>query len=378
MFVQNSHTMLSYRLLSVSIIVSHFLYAQSYDVYIGTFSQRESKGIYVFDFKDGQLTEKQNISTQESPSFLALHPNQKYLYAANRSSVDSLNPQHGSISAFNIDSISGKLTLINELSSKGGGACHLALSPDGKILAVSNYVSGSIAWYAVNPNGSIGKLVTHIQHKGKSINKDRQEGPHAHSAIPSRDGQYWFVSDLGMDAIITYRFEDGKFKEKACFKSEPGSGPRHFTLSPDEKYAYSIEELSSTVQVLKVKKSGKLKGIQRLSTIRDSRMTGSYCADIHWHPSGQFLAGSNRGPNTISTFKRLPRGKLYFYKEQISGGDWPRNFGFSPDGKYLIVGNERSDELVIYQVDINSTNFEEINRVKIPAPACVIWRKTQP
>ncbi len=366
------------RILFILVLFSYqFLQAQdTYYIYVGTFSQRDSEGIYVYSFQNGEMDLVQTLSTQDSPSFLAFDPEKKYLFSANRSGVDSGNPNHGSISAFAIDPSSGKIELINEVSSMGAGACHVAVNNAGNEIAVSNYGSGSVTWYQIETDGSIGKLITHIQHQGKSVNPNRQTAPHAHSAIPSDNGKYWFVSDLGMDAVITYHLVDRQYEEKSRFNSSPGAGPRHFTISPNGKQAYSIEELSSTIQVLKVKRSGKLKGLQRLSTLVGMDDQENYCADIHIHPSGNFIVGSNRGANTLASFTLdKKKGKLTFDKQQSCGGNWPRNFGFSPDGRYLIVANEHSDELVIFRVDEDKIQFQELNRIKVPAAVCVLWKK---
>lgn len=370
-FVHSNVQSMVNKFIFILLFIGSGLIAQSPLIYVGTFSQRGSEGIYVYEFAEDQLTLKQTLQVQESPSFLALHPKGNFLYAANRSGVDPGNPKHGSVSAFQI-AADGKLTLLNEVTSGGQGACHVALSPQGNVLAVSNYSAGSVAWYMVLRSGKIGDLINYVQHQGKSVNIDRQTGPHAHSAIPSKDGQFWFVSDLGMDAVLTYSLEDGQFVEKSRFRSVPGSGPRHFKMGKNGRVAYSIEELSSTIQVLKVNYAGKLKATKRYSTLVDVDTEASYCADVHVHPSGDFIVGSNRGANTLASFKIKPNGNLNFDQQQTCGGDWPRNFGFSPDGQYLLAANERSDELVIYQVDA-AGNFKEINREKIPAPACVLW-----
>lgn len=361
------------RLLVCVLCLSQSLTAQSFRLYVGTFSQRGSAGIYTFEFNEGHANQLATMATQDSPSFLALHPGGGFLYAANRSSVVTDQPEWGSVSAFKIDPATGHLTLLNEATSKGSGACHVAISPQGDVLAVSNYNAGSVVWYQIMEDGSIGQEITHIQHVGRSANEARQAGPHAHAAIPSADGRFWYVSDLGMDAVITYHQKNGQFEEKSRFTSVPGSGPRHFTISNDGRHAYSIEELSSTIQVFRRKNSGKLKPLQRLSTMETTIVKDNICADIHWHPSGQFLAGSNRGANTIALFKPIEKGQLAFIKQIPSGGDWPRNFGFSPDGKYLLAGNERSDEIVVYKIDLPAMKFEEVNRVKVPGVACIIF-----
>lgn len=348
-------------------------------LYVGTYSERDSKGIYVFemDRKTGELTEIQTVTDKKSPSFLETHPNKQFLYAAYREGASKDDPS-GTITAFKIDQTTGEIRKINELSSEGAGPCHIGIDPLGRFVYVSNYGGGNLIVYPIGPNGSLGKPTDIIQYSGNSINESRQEAPHVHSAIPSKDGKYVYVSDLGTDKITIYEVKDsGKLKaaKRAFVKSKKGAGPRHFTIHQSGNYAYSVEELSSTIAAYEVDTlSGALSFVQRVDMLDESSnyKGQNSAADIHTSPNGNFLYASNRGQDNVVIFSINERdGKLKRVGHQSSGGNHPRNFSVEKDGM-VIVANRDSDNVVVFEVDAATGMFSSTrSATKVPAAVCI-------
>src|SRR6187200_1172481 len=163
--------------------------AGDFIMYVGTYTKAPSKGIYAYRFQ-GATGEVTPLGTAglaaetENPSFLAVHPNQRFLYAVNEISTYE-GKDGGSVSAFSIDRATGTLTLLNRVSSRGGGPCHLALDRSGKWLFVANYGGGSVAAFPVQDDGKVGEASAFFQHAGAGANAARQSGPHAHETVVS-------------------------------------------------------------------------------------------------------------------------------------------------------------------------------------------------
>lgn len=347
-------------------------------MYVGTFDERNSKGIYVFDFNRDSVSFRllQTVPDQKSPSFLEIHPSGKFLYAVNRSSfIDG--KEWGTVSAFSVDSINGTLSLVNEQSSYGRGPCHIAFSMSGDYAFVSNYNDGSLVVYAVNNDGSVSDSLQLIRHHGKSINADRQESPHVHSAVISPDDRFLYVSDLGIDRVMIYAFYSGSgLLEPAAMpfvEVEPGSGPRHFTIHPNGRFAYLAEELSSTTAVFKRDTVlGTLTQIQRISSIPADYDGQNTNADIHTDPDGRFLYVSNRGHNSLVVYAVNEDGLLSVAGYQHTMGDRPRNFLIDPAGDYLFVANRNSDNVRILKINRESGIPDDTGiTVKVPGAVCI-------
>ncbi len=351
--------------------------AQDHYLVVGTYDSPKSEGIYVYKFnaETGTAREVSYIKTP-NPSFLAISPDEKFVYA-----VAETAPQDGKggdIAAFFFDKEKGILTFINKQHSGGDHPCHVETDKTGKWIFASNYTSGSLSLLPVHEDGSVGKALS-FQHSGTGPNVQRQKGPHVHGAIISPDNKTLFVTDLGIDRVMMYDFKasSGKLSpsKKPFIQSVSGSGPRLFTFHPDNRFAYTIEELSGTVVLYKHKK-GKLKTKQRISTMPedDKRFPGS--ADIHVSPDGKFLYASNRGEvNTIAIFSiNKKNGQLTKIGYQSTLGKAPRNFNFDPSGNFLLVGNQNSDEIVIFKRDITTGLLSDSgNRISIGKPVCLKW-----
>ncbi len=354
-------------------------YAQEKDIiYAGTNSLRESKGIYVlqYDRQSAKLTEIQTVDGGSSPNFLTVSPDRKYLYAAY--STGTLADGNGSVMSFKIDPSTGTLNKINEQSSEGRGPAHVSIDPRGRFVYVSNYGEGNLAVYPVNQDGSLGKASDIIRHAGSSIVQSRQEAPHVHSAIPSANGKLLYVSDLGIDKVMIYRVQDnGKLAAASSpyVQNTAGSGPRHFVIHPNNDFAYSAEELSSTVAAFRIDKStGALSAIQRIPMLPEAFAERNTAADIHVSPDGKFLYASNRGHESLVIYKiDRGNGKLRLVGHQNTGGKHPRNFMIDRRGEYLMTANRDTDNIVVFKRDKSTGKLSPTGEeMKVPAVICLV------
>ncbi|MBL7745438.1 MAG: lactonase family protein [Chitinophagaceae bacterium] len=345
---------------------------------VGTYTGGKSEGIYVYKFNstDGSYQAISHVKTS-NPSFIAISPDQKFVYAVLENADNK--GKGGEISAFAFDKTSGKLTYINQQPTGGDHPCYVETDKTGKWVIAGNYTSGSLSVLPVNKDGSLGKATDHIQHEGSGMNKQRQEKPHVHCTLFSADNKFLFVPDLGIDKVMIYAFDakSGKLTpaSQPFAKSVDGAGPRHFTFHPNNKYAYLIEELSGTVVTYQYK-TGRLKTIQRISTMPagDTSFAGS--ADIHVSPDGKFLYASNRAnSNTIAIFSiNSKNGKLTAIGHQSTLGNTPRNFNFDPSGNFLLAGNQNSDEIVIFRRDtMTGLLTDSGKRISVGKPVCLRW-----
>ena len=352
-----------------------------YFVYIGTYTRESSKGIYAYRFHpaDGKLTPIGLVAETTNPSFLAIHPNGRSLYAVNE--VDTLNGEKtGGVSAFRIDPRNGKLIFLNTVSSKGAGPCHLLVDKTGKNLLVANYGSGSVASLPVKNDGSLGEASAFVQHKGSSVNKQRQEGPHAHSVNLSADNRFLIVTDLGLDQALVYRFNAAKGSltpnDPPFAKLNPGAGPRHFAFDPKEKHAYVINEIQSTVTAFSYDRGrGAFQELQTVSTLPKDFSGQNSTAEIAVDRKGKFLYGSNRGHNSIAVFAIDPgKGTLTPVEQTPTEGKVPRNFAIDPTGAYLFAANQNSGDVVLFRIDSNTGRLTPTGeKMEVSSPVCVVF-----
>jgi 6-phosphogluconolactonase len=354
--------------LALLLTVSGLLYAApppSVVPFIGTYS----KGIYA-------LRDKPELAVEtKSPSFLVVHPNQRFVYAANE-------PENA-LSAFSIDA-SGQLKFLNSVPSRGDGPCHVALDKTGKWLFTANYDGGSVAAFPVHEDGSLGKAAAFVQHSGSSINKDRQAGPHAHSVNISPDNKFLLVTDLGLDQVLVYRFDAAKGtltpNSPPFARVAPGSGPRHLVFAQDARFAYVINEMASTVTAFAYDSAhGALREIQTLSALPADYKGSSDAAEIAIHPNGKFLYASNRGHDSIARFAiDSTTGKLTAQGQVSTQGKTPRNFAIDPTGAILYAANEASGNVVLFRIDQQTGGLTPAGKVfEVPKPVCVTFAKTR-
>ena len=345
-----------------------------YIAYVGTYTNQrptpKSKGIYAyrFDAKTGKFTSIGLAAETSNPSFVAVSPNHKFLYAANENN-------QGTVSAFAIDAATGMLKALNSVSSKGSGPCHVSLDKTGKWLFAANYNNGSVASYPVKADGSLGEAVSSIQHQGSSVDKSRQAGPHAHEAAVSPDSKLLFVPDLGMDKVMEYRIgADGALTPNAppFIGVAPGSGPRHIAFAPNGKFAYVMTEMTDSVIAFSYDGKGGAREIQTIAAGPD--VAGRSGAEIVVHPSGKFLYASNRGHNSIGIFTIDSNGKLTAAGNVPTQGKTPRFFGLDPTGAYLIATNQDSDNIVVFKIDQKTGGLTPTGDVlALASPVCVAF-----
>ena len=356
------------------LMLSTSVLGQQYYLFIGTYTGTGSKGIYVYRFNSqtGALQPVSSTENVSNPSFLALHPSGKYLYACNENSP-------GTASAFSFDRSSGRLTFINQQPTGGDHPAYVSVHKDGKWLLTGNYTGGSVTAFPIDNNGSLQPYAQLVQHTGKSINEQRQEKPHVHATVFAPDHDHLYVPDLGIDKVMVYKFNerDGlplESKEDFAATSSSGSGPRHFTFHPSGKYAYLMEELTGTVVAYKF--SGrKLKGLQRIPSHAEGSKGPFGSADIHVSPDGRFLYASNRGAeNNIAIFSINQReGILRTVGYQSTLGEHPRNFMIDPTGKFLLVANRDTNNIVVFRRDSKTGLLKSTGvQVTIPKPVCLV------
>ena len=349
-------------------------------LYVGTFSDRGDAGLQVlrYDRNAAELQWVQTITDRSDPGFQALHPNQKILYSVSRDSFSSESAvETETVSAYSINKTNGKLTLLNELPIQGQGSAHVSVDPQGEFIYVSNYRSGNLNMLSINKDGRLGELTDVIQHTGSSVHP-RQEAPHVHAADPSPDGRFLYVSDLGLDKIMIYTIDRANKKlvpsRTPFVKTKPAAGPRHFTFHPDGQFAYSLEELSSTITVYEVnQEQGGLKSIQRIAMLPPDFEGANKAADIHISPDGRFLYASNRGHQSLAIYHiEASTAKLRLVGHEPTRGDHPRNFMIDGRGKYLFVANMNSDSIVIFKRDQETGLLKYTGKeMAISMPVCL-------
>ncbi|NBO93333.1 MAG: lactonase family protein, partial [Planctomycetia bacterium] len=282
--------------------------ASKFIAYFGTYSGGKSKGIYMaeFDAATGQFGTPEVAAETTNPSFLAIHPTSKYLYAVGEIADFDKKTRSGAIVAFSIGE-KGTLKLLNSASSEGGGPCHLVVDKAGKFVLAANYGGGSACVLPLDNEGKLSKATGFVQHKGSSVNKSRQSEPHAHSINLDAANNFAFVADLGLDKVLIYKFdkETGKItsNDPPAGVVKDGAGPRHFAFHPSGKYAYVCNELDSTVTAFAYDAAaGKLTEIHTLSTLEKPHK-GNSTAEVVVHPNGKFVYVSNRGHDTIACYR---------------------------------------------------------------------------
>ena len=345
----------------------------AHTLYVGTYTQRDSEGIYIYDFntESGALRQVAVVAGHADPSFLARHPNGPFLYAVNE------DLEHGQVSSFAIDEGSGGLTFLNRQPTHGTAPCHLAVEPHGKTLIVANYYSGNVAVYPLHEDGTIGDPLQNIQHQGSGPNSARQEGPHAHSATISPDGGRVYVADLGIDKMMIYRIVDGRLEanDPDHMAVHAGAGPRHFDFHPNGQFAYIINELDLTVTACAFDAAnGALTPLGTYSTVPDGCENDSYsCADVHVSPDGRYLYGSNRGHDTIAIFAiDAKSGTLTPAGHASTRGQVPRNFTLDPTGAWLLAANQETDTISVFRRDADSGQLTPVGEpVWAPMPVCL-------
>lgn len=351
-------------------------------VYFGTYTggkDNPSEGIYtsLLDPATGALSQPQLAAREQRPSFLAIHPNGQYLYSV-CSMENPAKKQIGGVSAFRIDRTNGQLELINRQPSEGDGPCHVSLDKTGKCAMVANYGSGSVAALAVGSDGSLQRARCVIQHEGSGVNPKRQTGPHAHSIFPDPSNRFACAPDLGIDKILIYRLdpEAALLEPNGHGTVAPGSGPRHIAFHPSGGFAYSINELKSTITGFTWDASkGILSEMRSVSTLPPDFSDPNTTAEIKVHANGKFLYASNRGHDSVAVFNIDPdKGGLRFIEWESVRGKSPRNFNIDPSGNFLLAAGQDSDSVAVFKINASTGALDYAgHEIKVPRPVCVVF-----
>ena len=352
-----------------------------YLAYVGTYTtETASKGIYVFryDASSGKLEPLGVAAETEDPSWIAIHPNGKFLYAVKEAGKNSM------VSGFALNAQTGKLTLLDQLPALGEDPCYISLDKTGKYLLVANYSSGNVVVFPVGADGKLGPATANVRDEGPlGPNKERQEGPHAHWIETSVGNRFAFVSDLGLDRVLIYKFdaEGGRLSnpdpsQPDAFSSAlpPGSGPRHVAFSHDGKFMYVLGELQSTVTTFANEAGEKYRALQTVSALPAAFSRRNDAAEIALHPSGKFIYTSNRGLDSIAVFHVEGSGLLRLAANVRTGGKEPRHFSIDPSGNYLLAENQLSDTIVTFRIDQKTGALTPTGAtLEVPSPVCVAF-----
>jgi 6-phosphogluconolactonase len=346
-------------------------------VYVGTYTSGRSEGIYLYTLDgSGALHFNKLQAGVDEPSFLAISPKEHYLYAVNETT-------QGTVSAFAIDPQTGELSYLNRQPSYGS-PCHLTVDKAGQYVLVANYGGGSVCVLPIL-EGQLGEATSFVQHEGSSIDPERQNAPHAHSVVLDAANRFAFSADLGLDKIMVYKFDvtRGKLRphDEPWVQLSAGAGPRHFTFHPNGRYAYVINELNSTVTAFNYDPTrGTLSEANTVSTLPEGFTGENSCADVHVHPSGRFIYGSNRGHDSIVVFEIDERtGRLSYVDHAPTLGKTPRNFAIHPSGTFLLAANQDTDNVVTFRIDESGRLTPTGHLTEVPTPVClkIIHRLSQ-
>lgn len=343
-------------------------------VFISAFTKGEEGALYAyqFDSKSSKLTFLNRTTDVENPFFMALSNDGKFLYSIHALAFGG--KENEEVAAYRLDGRSGKLNLLNRQTASGTASCYLEVDATGKSLLVANYSSGDVASLLIGEDGKLGETVSYFKHEGKT---PTQKNTNAHCVIVSPDNQFAFVADLGIDKILIYRFHAATAKltvhSPSSIDLPSESGPRHLTFHPNGKLLYAINEKGNTVSAFSYdRETGVLSDLQIISTIPDSFEGKTYTADLKITPDGKFLYGTNRGHDSIASYRIEKDGKLTLIKIEPSLGKGPQNLAITPDGKHLFCANMPSNNVVVFKIDSRSGELTAVGEpVEIPKPSCI-------
>ena len=351
-------------------------------LYVGTYTDDGRRdGIYLvhMDRRSGELKQVGSVDAGANPSFLAIHPNGRVLYAVNE--VEKHNGSAtGAVSAFAIARDSGMLTKLGEQPSEGGAPCFVSVDRGGRVVLVANYVGGSVALLPIHSDGALAPATSVVKHAGTGPNADRQSAPHAHCIVADPSNRFALAADLGADRVFVYHLdaEVNKLRhvEGGDAVMRAGAGPRHIAFHPTLSLVFVANELDSTVATLRFDaERGMLSPIDTRSTLPPGWTGKNYPADIHVAPSGRTLYVSNRGHNSIAVFSVAATGALTLDQVVSTDGDWPRNFSLDPTGRWLLVANQRSNSIVVFGRDQETGKLTPTRqRIALPSPVCLRFR----
>jgi 6-phosphogluconolactonase len=346
-------------------------------VFVSAFASGEKAGIHAFGFdsETGTLKPLKRATGMQSPFFIALSPDRRFLY-----SIDEFGGKDNFVAAFAIEGRGRDLRPLNRQNTRGTASCFLEVDPTGKCVLAANYSSGNVTSFPVQSDGSLGESVSFFQHSGSSTDPQRQKGPNAHCFVISPDGRHALAADLGIDKVMIYTLDAATAKlapntAQPFAKLTPGSGPRHLTFHPSGKLVYLINELANTITVFDWNASeGTLKEKQTIATLPKDFTGKSYTADLKITPDGKHLYGTNRGHDSLASYRIADDGTLTLLSIQPSGGKGPQNLLVTPDGHCLLCANMPGNNVVVFQIDPASGAITPKGEpVEVPMASCIRW-----
>jgi 6-phosphogluconolactonase len=344
-------------------------------LFVGSYAPPEKAGIHVFKFdaSTGSLIFQKSFSGVINPSFLTMHPNGRWLYAVSETGLSG-DGRSGAVYAFHVEREPLKIEFTNQRSTDGDYPCHLSIDKSGRWLLAANYGSGSVAVFPIQADGVLGEISSFVEHKGQGPNHERQESAHAHSTTLTPDNRFVIIADLGIDQLVIYRFDhaSGHLLAHAITNTRPGAGPRHCVFHSLGRRLYVANELDNTVTIYGYDGDrGLLHELQTLDTLPLGAPENS-AADIHFSPLSGRVYVSNRGHNSIAVFAVDAEGKLESLGFPSCGGDWPRNFGLSSDGRFVVVANRYSNDLSVLPVQVGDYELGPlVTKAVVSQPSCV-------
>ena len=366
--------------LTVLLTMSAPLCATEPVLFISAFASGDNGAIhaYRFDATDGGLKPLHRTTDIESPFFLAVSPQGRFLYSIDTEQFGGQD--HEFVAAYSIIGRTGKLKRLNRQSARGSASCYLAVDSTGKSIVVANYSTGNVAALPVRSDGSLGQVTSLIQHSGSSVHPTRQKAPFAHSIEISPDNRFALAADLGIDRLLVYRFDAAQAsltvnQAQPSAELPPGSGPRHVTFHPNGQRVYVINELKNTITCFDyTPQSGTLKICQTLSTLPSDFTGTSYCADLKITPDGRFLYGTNRGHDSLAVYRVQEDGRLSLVNIEPSRGKGPQNLLITPDGNWLLCANMPGNSVVVFRINPRTGRLSTRGQpVTMPMPSCIRW-----
>lgn len=347
-------------------------------VFVSAFADGDEAGIHAFrlDLKSGVLKPLHRTTGVDHPFFLALSPDNKFLYSIHAKVFSGKDDEH--VAGFELVGRTGQLKPLNRQSSRGTASCYLDVDATGKSVLVANYTSGSVAALPIRPDGSLGEPASFVQHAGSSVNPARQKEPHAHCIVISPDNRYAYVADLGLDQILIYRLDPAAAKltpsRQAFVRTLPGAGPRHLTFHPNGKSVYVINELTNSVTHFDYEaETGNLYERQTISTLPADFTGVSHCADLKITPNGKFLYGTNRGHDSLACYRIADDGRLSLIEIRPSLGGGPQNLAITPGGELLICANMPGKNVAVFRIDGTTGKLTPVgDALAIPSPSCIM------
>jgi 6-phosphogluconolactonase len=346
-------------------------------IFVSAFASGEKAGIHAFGFdsEKGTLKPLKRATGMQSPFFIALSPDKRFLY-----SIDEFGGKDNFVAALAIEGRGGDLRPLNRQNTRGTASCFMEVDPTGKTVLIANYSSGNVSSFPVKSDGSLGESVSFFQHSGSSADPERQKGPNAHCFVVSPEGKHALACDLGIDKVMIYTLDAATAKlapntAQPFAKLTPGSGPRHLTFHPNGKLVYVINELANTITLFDWNAAdGTLKEKQSTATLPKDFTGKSYTADLKITPNGKHLYGTNRGHDSLASYRIAEDGTLTLLTIQPSGGKGPQNLLITPDGRWLLCANMPGNNVVVFQIDTASGAITAKGEpVEVPMASCIRW-----